>query len=220
LIALLGAGPGCGTAPVAGGWGGCSGEGMGGGGGGRGASGGVGRGVGLAGGPVGLRGGRTASTGPEMCWHGVGSPMCWHGVGRYYGGGDYRVGGGSRGFLGQNDMLQDTVFINNLLDHVTWWNLHGEGDGGFVVDADHTDCGWTLNHLYLFPQLETDGLPLMDVEVDDVLACVGRHAVPCGAWIAHGHCDPGALTGLATAAGRGYDDRVGVAVVLVPTSHA
>lgn len=129
-------------------------------------------------------------------------------------------GGGRGGFLRENDMLQDAVFIHNLLNDMSRRNLHREGDGGLMVDADHPNCGGALNHLHLFPQLQADGFSLVDMEVDNVLPGVGCHPVACRAWVAHGHGDPGALARLAAAAGRGDDHGVGVAVVLVATRHA
>ena len=39
-----------------------------------------------------------------------------------------------------------------------------------MTGADHPDSGGTLDHLDLLPQLETDCLPLVDMEVNSMLA--------------------------------------------------
>ena len=57
--------------------------------------------------------------------------------------------------------------------------------------ADHPDSGGALDHLHLLPQLETDSLPLVDVEVHRVLTGPALTAAPT---LAHGHSHTRVLT--------------------------
>ena len=87
-----------------------------------------------------------------------------------------------------------------------------------MAGADHPHCGGTLDHLDLLAQLETDCLPLVDVEVDGVLASPVLTAPP--STLTHRHRHPGWLTRLPSrlaglvavvTAGVGRPSLVGVA---------
>ena len=66
-------------------------------------------------------------------------------------------------------MLEDSIFIDYLVDEMTRRYLDREGDGGLVVGADHTHGGRALDHLDLLPELQTDRLSLVNMEMDRVL---------------------------------------------------
>ena len=63
-----------------------------------------------------------------------------------------------------------------------------------MTGADHPDSGGTLDHLDLLPQLETDCLPLVDVEVNSMLA---SPVLTAPSALAHRHRHAGWLTRLA-----------------------
>ena len=90
--------------------------------------------------------------------------------------------------LRQDHMLQDSVLVHNLVNKVTRRHLDREGDRRLVTRADHPDGGGALDHLDLLPQLETDGLTLVDMEVDRVLT--GPVLSGCGATLTHCHRHP------------------------------
>lgn len=82
----------------------------------------------------------------------------------------WRVGiGTSNGVLRENHVLQDAIFIHNLVDKMSGRYRHRIRDWGFLTCANHPDCSWTLYHLNLFPKLKTDCLPLVNVKVHSVL---------------------------------------------------
>jgi hypothetical protein len=91
--------------------------------------------------------------------------------------------------LGENDMLQYTTLVHNLLHKMPRGNLDWQRDWWFMIGAHHPDCGGTLDHLNLFSKLEADRLSLVDMEVNSVLASVVR--LPClAAVVAHGNSHP------------------------------
>ena len=86
-----------------------------------------------------------------------------------------------------------------------------------MTGADHPDGGGTLDHLDLLPQLQTDGLPLVDVEVHRVLAAPVLTAPPT---LTHRHrhpwrlpCLPASLAGLVAVVGAGVTRPALVGVV-------
>jgi len=99
--------------------------------------------------------------------------------------------------LGQDDVLQDPILVHNLVNIVARWHLDWEGYRRFMTGADHPHRGWTLDHLNLFTKLEGDGLSLMYVEVDRVLATtrslssidLTSTSLALASRLTHGHCD-------------------------------
>ena len=69
-------------------------------------------------------------------------------------------------------MLENSVFINYLVDKMSRRYLDREGDRGLVVGADHAHGGGALDHLHLLPQLQADGLSLVNMKMHGVLSPV------------------------------------------------
>jgi hypothetical protein len=69
-------------------------------------------------------------------------------------------------------MLEDSIFINYLMNKMARRNLNRERNRWFMIGADHSYGGRTLNHLDLLTKLKTHCLSLMNMKMHCMLTSV------------------------------------------------